>query len=145
MIRYLSIKQLTTKENCIHERLARIAWCRRWWIQPSSLQLQLLARIFPEQRKIASSLGVLAHYNPSMPLYLQCDASYVDLGAVLSHKFPDGCDRTILFTSRSLRRELFPNPVTLRNLSHHVAIRVWRVFVYLQDSRLPKFTSWVNC
>ena len=54
------------------------------------------------KEEIASS-RVLTHYNPSMPLYLQCDASYVGLGAVLSHKFSDGSDRPILFISRSLR------------------------------------------
>ena len=39
--------------------------------------------------KLAST-EVLAHYDPSMPVKLDCDTSAYGVGAVLSHKCPDG-------------------------------------------------------
>ena len=36
------------------------------------------------------STEVLAHYDPSMPVKLDCDTSAYSVGAVLSHKCPDG-------------------------------------------------------
>ena len=44
---------------------------------------------------------VLVHYNPEKDLVISCDASSygLQLGAVLSHKFPDGSERPIAFSS----------------------------------------------
>ena len=49
-----------------------------------------------------ASAEVLAHYDPSLPIKLDCDASAVGLGAVLSHTFPDGTERPIAYASRTL-------------------------------------------
>ena len=51
--------------------------------------------------KLASS-EVLAHYDPKLPLRLDCDASPYGVGAVLSHKYPDGLERPIAYASRTL-------------------------------------------
>ena len=45
---------------------------------------------------------VLVHYNPDLPLILACDASPVGVGAVISHKMPDGSEKPVAFASRML-------------------------------------------
>jgi hypothetical protein len=46
--------------------------------------------------------SVLVHFDRTLPILLECDASPYGLGAVLSHRFPDGSERPISFASRSL-------------------------------------------
>ena len=48
------------------------------------------------------SADVLVRYDPKLPLKLCTDASPYGVGAVLSHEYPDGTDRPILYASRSL-------------------------------------------
>ena len=45
---------------------------------------------------------VLAHYNPELPMVLEADVSAYGVGAVISHKFPDGSERPVAFASRTL-------------------------------------------
>ena len=42
------------------------------------------------------------HYDPKLPLILECDASPYGVGAELSHQFPDGVECPIAYASRSL-------------------------------------------
>ena len=49
---------------------------------------------FNKSTKLLLSSNCLTHYDPSRDLTLACDASNYGLGAVLSHKMPDGSDRT---------------------------------------------------
>ena len=51
-----------------------------------------------------SSAKVLVHYNPKLPLKLDCDASSVGIGAVLSHVQSDGTEKPIAYASRSLTK-----------------------------------------
>lgn len=48
---------------------------------------------FQKTKKLITSDVVLAHFNPSMPIRLACDASPYGIGAVLSRTFPDGTSR----------------------------------------------------
>ena len=45
---------------------------------------------------------VLAHYDPDLPIVLAGDASAYGLGAVISHKMPDGTERPVAYASRTL-------------------------------------------
>ncbi|XP_054266890.1 uncharacterized protein K02A2.6-like [Macrosteles quadrilineatus] len=57
---------------------------------------------FQNIKKRITSDTVLCHLNPDLPLILATDASPVGLGAVISHRFPDGSEKPIAFASRSL-------------------------------------------
>ena len=50
------------------------------------------------------SAKVLVHYNPQLPVKLNCDASSTGIGAVLSHQMLDSTERPIAFASRSLTK-----------------------------------------
>ena len=47
---------------------------------------------------------MLVHYDPDFPLKLDCDASAYGVGTVLSHVFPDGTEKPIAYTSRTLTK-----------------------------------------
>ena len=57
---------------------------------------------FTEAKKLLASAPVLAHYNPSLPMCLAGDASAYGIGAVISHVLPDGTERPVAYTSRTL-------------------------------------------
>ena len=53
-------------------------------------------------RKQLAAAKPLVHFNPSLPIQLATDASSYGLGAVISHKFPDGTERPVAFASRTM-------------------------------------------
>ncbi|CAC5383037.1 unnamed protein product [Mytilus coruscus] len=55
-----------------------------------------------EVKDLITSDMILTHFNPELPVTLACDASPYGLGAVISHRYPNGSDRPIAFASRSL-------------------------------------------
>ena len=57
---------------------------------------------FLEPMEQLASSEVLVHYDPQLPLKLDCDASAYGIGAMLSHVFPDGGERPIAYASRTL-------------------------------------------
>ena len=68
----------------------------RWEWTTQCEEAMLIAK-----EKLASA-DVLVHYDSQLPLKLCTDASPYGVGAVLSHEYPDGTDRPILYASRSL-------------------------------------------
>ena len=46
--------------------------------------------------------NVLVHYDPNLPVVLECDASQYGIGAVILHRFPNGDEKPIAYASRSL-------------------------------------------
>jgi len=59
-------------------------------------------RAFKKLKTTLASAEVLAHYDPELPVKLDCDASAYGVGAVLSHTYPDGSERPIAYASRTL-------------------------------------------
>ena len=60
------------------------------------------ATSFIKIKRLLCTETVLAHYDPSLPLGLSCDASECGIGAVLFHRFADGSERPILNISKIL-------------------------------------------
>ena len=59
---------------------------------------------FKHVKDLLHSGRVLVHFDDSLPLVLACDASPYGLGAVLSHKMPDGEEKPVGFASRTLSK-----------------------------------------
>jgi hypothetical protein len=57
---------------------------------------------FKEIKQILISPIALAHYDPSLPLVLAADASNSGVGAVIYHRYPDGTEKAIAHTSKTL-------------------------------------------
>ena len=60
------------------------------------------SKAFTASKELLISSRCLTHYDPSLELTLACDASNYGLGAVLSHKMPDGSERPVAYASRTL-------------------------------------------
>ena len=59
-------------------------------------------RAFRRIKELLHSVRVLTHFDDKLPLVLACDALPYGLGAVLSHRFPNGEERPVGFASRTL-------------------------------------------
>ena len=64
--------------------------------------VRVLLSSFKEAKQLLVGAPVLAHYDPSLPMKLAGDASAYGIGAVISHVYPDGSERPIAYTSRTL-------------------------------------------
>ena len=60
------------------------------------------AKAFQVSKEMLTSDSCLTHFDSSLPLILVCDASPYGIGAVLSHRMPDGSEQPIGYASRSL-------------------------------------------
>ena len=60
------------------------------------------AKAFAASKELLTSSNCLTHFDSELDISLACDASNYGLGAVLSHKFPDGSERPIAYASRTL-------------------------------------------
>ena len=63
-----------------------------------------LEAAFRKVKGMIFSEKVLTDYDPSLPLRLACDASLVDIEAVLSHVMRDGTERPIAFALRTFTK-----------------------------------------
>ena len=63
---------------------------------------KLAEAAFSAVKAVLSSESLLVHFDLAKPLILACDASFVGVGAVLSHCMKDGLDQPIAFTSQTL-------------------------------------------
>ena len=85
-----NMSTLLVPMNCLRKKGQKFEWSKA------------CQEAFDKVKQILLSPVVLTHYDPQLKLVLQCDASPVGVGAVLSHIFPDGTERPIAFVSRTL-------------------------------------------
>lgn len=91
-------------------------------------------RAFVDSKKIMLSEQNLAHFNPSIPIKLSCDASKVGVGAVLLHVYPDGTEKPISFASRVLNKsELGYSVIHKEALAIYWGVR--KFYQYLMGNR----------
>ena len=57
---------------------------------------------FKKLKDMLTADTVLAHFDPSLPVGISCDASEVGLGAVLFHRYSDGSERPVAHVSKTL-------------------------------------------
>ena len=88
---------------------------------------------------MSTSESFLVHYDMIKILLLSCDASPYGIGAVLSHKIPDGKEQLIAIASCSLsKREQKYAQLDKESLA--IVVRVKKFHQYLFDC---KFTTYV--
>ena len=86
---------LATKCACLNDLLHKD---KKWyWTEEHSKAVDAI-------KESLTSADTLAHYDPTLPLTLACDASTVGVGAVISHTYPDGKEKPIAYASRKLTK-----------------------------------------
>jgi len=86
---------------------------------------------FAKIKEALISADVLAHFDPSLPLGIACDASSIGIGAVLFHSYPDGSECPIAYASKSLASaEQHYSPIEQEAVSIILGIRKFHQFLY---------------
>jgi len=94
---------------------------------------------FRRLKELLSTADVLAHFDPSLPLEVACDASAVGIDATLFHRYSDWSERPIAnisLDSHSKSAQLLSD--TKRSVGHHLRLEailpifIWKK-VYFSD------------
>ena len=57
---------------------------------------------FKTSKELLTSSSVLTHFDSNLPLFLACDTSSYGIGAALANRYPNGSEKPIAYTSRTL-------------------------------------------
>ena len=88
-------------------------------------------RAFQKLKEVLSSDLILAHFDPSVPIGVSCDASEVGIGAVLFHRYPDGTERPIAHASKTLTEtQKRYNPIQREALAIIFGLKKFHHFLY---------------
>jgi len=94
---------------------------------------------FRRLKELLCAADVLAHFDPSLPLGVTCDASAVGIGASLFHLYSDGGERPIANISKTLTAKSAQlQPDTKRSVGYHLRLEeilpiLTRKKVYFSD------------
>ena len=101
------------------------------------------ATSFKKIKRLLCTETVLAHYDPSLPLGLSCDASECGIGAVLFHRFADGSERPILNISKILSAtQRRYSQIQKEALSLVYALKKFHQFLYGRKFIVVTTTRW---
>eukprot|EP00731_Ephydatia_muelleri_P003019 Em0001g3019a len=81
-------------------------------------------KVFKKLKDLLCADTVLAHFDPSLPIGISCDASEVGVGAVLFHWYSDGGERPIANASKTLSQ------IQKEALAIVFALRKFHQFLY---------------
>ena len=86
---------------------------------------------FKLAKDLLVSNKLLVHFDPDKELILSCDASPYGVGAVLSHRMPDGSDKPVYYASRSLSSaEKGYSQLDKEGLAIVFAVKKFHLFLY---------------
>ena len=88
---------------------------------------------FKQLKEALVSTKILVHYDPMLPVKLDCDASSVGTGAVLLHQMKDGTERPIAYASRSLTKAVRNySQIEREALSTIWGVRKFQLYLYFK-------------
>ena len=105
-------------------------------------------RSFQRAKELLLSAKVLAHYDPSKRILLQCDASNYGLGVVLSHIIEDGTERPVGFASRTLNAaeknysQLDKEGAAVMFADHKPLVSLFGELKQVQTTASPRIQRW---
>jgi len=87
---------------------------------------------FRRLKELLSTADVLAHFDPSLPLGVACDASAVGIGATLFHRYSDGSERPIANISKTLTAsQRNYSEIQKKSFGHHLRLEeILTVFIW---------------
>lgn len=86
---------------------------------------------FQKLKDLLCTDTVLAHFNPSLPVGISCDASKCGLGAVLFHRYSDGSERPIANVLKTLSDTQWRySQIQKEALAIVFALKKFRQFLY---------------
>ena len=93
-------------------------------------------KAFVNSKKLLFSYPVLVPFDPKCEVILACDASPYGIGAVLSHRMPDGTERPVGFASRTLSAtEQKYSQIEKEGLACVFGVKRFHAYLYGRPSR----------
>lgn len=94
---------------------------------------------FEACKKALSSANLLAHYDPSLPMVITCDASNEGIAGVLSHRI-NGEERPVMYVSRSLKPAEKNYPILHRE-ALAIVFTLEKLYKYIFGHHVEVFTD----